>query len=128
MHDMHTSGKLDRTKGAARMRPCITAIHDHSQRLWLARNSALHATDDDTVRDIRSSENAEIKDLYKQPHLLRAGDRHYCERSLDRLLNGPPSTRRRWLRRVKKSIAEHLRDGGHQTLITGYLHTIQETV
>ena len=128
MHDMHTSGKLDRTKGAARMRTCITAIHDHSQRLWLARNSALHATDDDTVRDIRSSENAEIKDLYKQPHLLRAGDRHYCERSLDRLLNGPPSTRRRWLRRVKKSIAEHLRDGGHQTLITGYLHTIQETV
>ena len=82
----------------------------------------------EVVLDIRSSENAEIKDLYKKSHLLRAGDRHYFELSLDRLLNGPPSTRRRWLRRVKKSIAEHFRDGGQQTLITGYLPTIPEHV
>ena len=118
--EMYHSNHTDVALGMNRMRVCISSIYAHSQRMWIARNGVLHSNDDEQQLTIRSVEAAEIRSLYRKPHLLREGDRHYCERSLDRLLNGPPSTRRRWLRRVRKSMDEQRRDGGRQSLITNY--------
>jgi hypothetical protein len=39
---------------------------------------------------------------------------------LDKLLTSSTSTRRRWLRRVKKSILDLQRDGTRQSLITSF--------
>ena len=119
--DMYNEKEMDKSKGQERIRGCISAIYAHTHRMWISRNEALHSNDEDQLRDIRSTENAEIRDLHQKPHLLRAGDRHYCERSLEKLLKGPQSTRRRWLRRVRKSMEEHRSDGGQQALITSYL-------
>ena len=118
--DMYVPASTDTDLGAKRMRACISSIYEHSQRTWIARNEVLHSHEDAQLSNIRYAETAEIRALHQQPHLLQAGDRHYCERSLARLLNGPPSTRRRWLRRVRKSMDEHRRDGGRQSLITNY--------
>jgi hypothetical protein len=118
--DMYNPDVLDKGAGNHRMRECITAIYNHARRLWMARNEVLHSTDDEHQQSIRSVEIAEIKDMFSKPHLLRAGDRHYCERSMDKLIEGSASTRRKWLRRVRKSIAEQKRDGGIQSQITSY--------
>jgi hypothetical protein len=112
--DMHNPNRTDVAAGTKRM----TSIHAHASRLWTARNEVLHSKQDDAQANIRSSEVAEIRALHQQPHLLRgAGDRHYCERSLKRILQGTSSMRRRWLRRVRQSIAEHQSDGGRQSLV-----------
>ena len=100
------------------MKQIITAVGDHTRRLWLARNSVLHAKDDDQLAAIRTSEFAEIEYYHSNPHLLRMGDQHYCRRSLTKLLSSAPGTRRRWLRKVKRSTAELTKDGTRQTLIT----------
>ena len=118
--DMHNPNRTDIDAGKKRMKSLMTALHAHATRLWTARNEVLHSTQDDEQANIRSSEVAEIRILHQQPHLLRAGDRHYCERSLERILQGSPSMRRRWLRRVRQSIAEHQSDSGWQSLITNY--------
>jgi hypothetical protein len=102
------------------MSESIKALYEHSRRLWLVRNEVLHKQDDIQLRDIRSKEIAEIKQYHSQPHMVRAGDRHYCERSLQKLLSASDSTRRRWLRRIRKSRDEHKRDGGQQRLLTTY--------
>jgi hypothetical protein len=67
---MHDSGKTEVTAGVQRMRTCISAIYDHVTRIWTARNEVLHSADDDDQINIRSTEIAEIKALYRQPHLL----------------------------------------------------------
>jgi hypothetical protein len=123
--DMHVPGKLAMSDGAKRMRTCISAIYDHATRIWKARNGVLHSKDDDEQYHIRSKEVAEIKVLYQNPHLLRACDRHLLDRSLDSIIHGSPSLQRRWLRKVRRSIAENELDGGRQSLITQYfvLHT-----
>ena len=122
--DMLRRDRHEPDAGLRRMRTIISSIYDHSTRIWLARNEQLHSNEDILNRDIRSTEIAEIKALHKLPHLLRAGDRHYCAtRSLDRLLSSPASTRRWWLRRVRTSIEEHKKDGGRQSLITSYFAT-----
>ena len=121
--DILSTDRRDDYGGQSRMKTIITAVYEHSTRLWMSRNTTLHSNEDATIQDIRSVETAEIKALYRQPHLLKAEDRHYCDRSLDTLLTGPASTRRRWLRRVRKSIAEHKQDGGRQSLITSFFTT-----
>ena len=82
--DMNTPNKTDTALGVRYMRACISSIHGHSQRMWLARSGVLRSNDDDQLKTIRSAEAAKIRELYLQPHLLRIGDRHYCERSHER--------------------------------------------
>ncbi|KAI2501729.1 hypothetical protein MHU86_12735 [Fragilaria crotonensis] len=118
--DMYNTERIDTATGWKRMRSCMTALYDHATRMWTARNEILHTPGDDEQLHIRSAEIAEIQTLHKQPHLLRPGDRHYCERSLERLVNGSASNRRRWLRRVRRSIEDNKLDGGSQSLITNY--------
>ena len=118
--DMHHPHHVDTTAGASRMRQIIQATHVFTYETWLSRNSDLHQTDDADLAAIRSAELAEIRYYHGQPHLLQSSDRHYCSRSLDKLLTSSTSTRRRWLRRVKKSILDLQRDGTRQSLITSF--------
>ena len=118
--DMHEQGKLDKSAGAKRMKTCISAIYEHVTRIWKARNGVLHSKDDEGQNQIRSAEVAEIKALFQNPHLLRVCDRHLCDRSMESIIHGPISLQRRWIRKVRRSIAENERDGGRQSLITQY--------
>ena len=72
-----------------------------------------------------SAEALEIQYYHSRPYLLRHGDQHNCHRSLSKLLSGPPSTRRQWLRKVKQSSAELTKDGTtRQLLITTFFRPI----
>jgi hypothetical protein len=117
--EMHTNIR-DSRKGAKRMMQIISAICAHVRRLWIARNGCLHDTSDVDTQS-QSAQAIEIQYYHSRPHLLCQGDQHYCQRSLSRLLSGPPSTRRRWLRKVKQSSAELTKDGTtNQSLITSF--------
>lgn len=110
----------DVRKGEARMRTIISALCQHVRRLWIARNGCLHEATD-TFHPSPSAEAIEITYYHSRPHLLRHGDQHYCQRSLSKLLSGPASTRRRWLRKVKQSSADITKDGTvRQSLITSF--------
>ena len=117
---MFQSGVRDETKGNIRLRSIVNGIYEHSLRLWKARNEMLHNKTDSDLSRVRSSETAEIISMHANPELLRFSDRYLCSRPLDTLLSSAPSTRRRWLRRVKFSRALQDRDGARQSLITAF--------
>ena len=121
-YDMHDPRKHDRQMGEQRIRDILSKLHLFTLSLWQERNSVLHNREDTDLRLIRSSELAEIRQFHENPSLLCLADRHFCERSLERLLQSSASTRRRWLRRVKKSAASHLRDGQRQSLLTSFFN------
>jgi hypothetical protein len=75
-HDMFNNSR-DRRQGDNRIRSILRGIHDHTRRLWQARNTVLHSAQEEEMQDIRSKEVAEIKYFYSRPHLLRAADQHY---------------------------------------------------
>ena len=102
------------------MKSIIRSVGDHTRRLWMARNAILHSKSDQQLASIRSAEFAEIEYYHSRPHLLRTGDQHFCQRPLSNLLSGAPATRRRWLRKVKRSTAELTKDGTRQSLITNF--------
>ena len=116
------SGGKDETRGIARMRNLIDAVHAHNIRLWKSRNDVLHSKDDATLAEIRSSETVELTRLHGQPEQLSSADRYLCSRSLENLLSSAPATRRRWMRRVKESRDRHERDGSRQVLLTSFFH------
>ncbi len=121
--DMHTSTR-DPRAGHTRMQQIISALCQHTRRLWIARNGCLH---DSTSSILLSSaaEAIEIQYYHSRPHLLRPGDQHYCQRPLSKLLEGPPATRRRWLRKVKQSSAALTKDGTtRQSLITSFFSPV----
>ncbi|KAI2498643.1 hypothetical protein MHU86_15820 [Fragilaria crotonensis] len=121
--DMHTP-RCDPRAGNNRMQRIISALCQHTRRLWIARNGCLH---DSTSSNHLSStaEAIEIEYYHSRPHLLRIGDQHYCQRSLSKLLEGPSATRRRWLRKVKQSSAELTKDGtSRQSLITSFFSPV----
>ena len=119
-----SSPSREQRLGEQRMRGLLRSFHGHTRRLWISRNSALHSHSDATLMDIRSQEVAEIKFFHNRPELLLSSDRHLCHRSLDRLLSGSSSTRRRWLRMVKRSTAEMTKDGTQQSRITNFFAPI----
>jgi hypothetical protein len=110
----------DDRQGESTIKTTMKGLAEHFSRLWEARNKVLHDTKDEEMCDVRSMEIAEIKYYFSRPHLLRFDDRHYCEGSLAKLLNGRSSNRRRWLRRVKTSIEIQKVQGSRQTRITSY--------
>ena len=121
---MLQGGKRDEAKGTHRMRMLLDIIHSHCIRLWKSRNEALHDKSDADLSALRSSETAEITQLYSQPDQMCYSDRYLCARPLEQLLRSTPATRRRWLRRVKASRDLHIRDGSRQVLITAFLHPL----
>ena len=114
----------DSHTGEKRMRNILRSLHDHTRRLWLSRNTVLYSDADVTLADIRSQEVAEIKFYHSRPELLLSLDQHLCHRSLSRLLSGSSSTRRRWLRMVKRSSADMTKDGTRQSRITSFFAPI----
>ena len=117
--DMHSSTKRDSKQGEARMKAIISALCAHVRRLWIARNGCLHDATD-RAASVQTAEDVEIAYYHARPHLLRLGDQHYCRRQLSSILSGSASTRRRWLRKVKRSTADLTKDGTTQTLITKF--------
>ena len=121
--DMHTP-RCDPRAGNNRMQRIISALCQHTRRLWIARNGCLH--DSTSSNHLPSTPEAiEIEYYHSRPHLLRTGDQHYCQRSLSKLLEGPSATRRRWLRKVKQLSAELTKDGtSRQSLITSFFRPV----
>jgi hypothetical protein len=106
----------------------ISTSHEFTYATWIARNGNLHQTDDEALENIRSTELAEIRHYHANPNLLLAPDRHYCSRPIDRLVSGSAATRRRWLARVKKSVANHTLDRSWQTRIDSFFVSHPDTV
>ena len=92
-HDFHNPNRLETARGDSRMRSIIDATNEFTRLLWLSRNSALHAKEDDDVRAIRDIEIAEIRLYHSMPHLFPPHDQHYCSGSLAKLLSGSASNR-----------------------------------
>ena len=126
--DMHTPGRQDSTKGDDRMRSIISAAHVFTYATWIARNGDLHQTNDDALVNIRSTELAKIRHYHGNPNLLLASNRHFCSRPLDCLVFGSAATRRRWLNRVKKSVADNTLDSSRQTRIDSFFVSRPDTV
>jgi hypothetical protein len=120
---MFQVGQIDATKGLTSMLRIMNAIHDHSIRMWLSRNQVLHSKEDTDLDRIRSAATAEITLMHGQPEFMCTADRYLCSRSLSSLLSSSPSTRRRWLSRVKVSRERHSKDGTRQPLITSFFRT-----
>ena len=118
-YDMHGNVR-DIRKGETRMKEIISALSAHFRRLWISRNGVLHSPNDENLASIRSAESVEIEYYHSRPHLLRTGDKHYCDRPLSSILSGTSATRRRWLRKVKQSSADLTKDGTRQTLLTNF--------
>ena len=110
------------------MRSIISAAHEFTYATWIARNGDLHQTNDDTLANIRSTELAEIRHYHGNSNLLLASDRHFCTRPLDRLVSGSAATRRRWLTRVKKSVAANIPDSSKQTRLDSFFEPRPDTV
>ena len=119
--EMYTEATHNERQGDFMVRSILLGVSDHFSRLWEARSKVLHDTSDKELCDVRSTEMAEVKYYFSRPELLRFDDRHYCEGSLTALVNGRSSHRRRWLRRVKKSIELKASQGGRQSLITSFV-------
>jgi hypothetical protein len=114
--DLNHPTKIDENQGASRMR-AINATYNHTSRIWKARNAVLHAPDDTELADIQSAEFAEIRAIHGNPECLGLSDRHMCHRSIKSLPGGSAATRRRWLRRAKRSMARQQLERRNQTLI-----------
>jgi hypothetical protein len=124
--DMLSATKSDQPKGLQRLRTCISAIHIFTRTLWLARNSVLHEeTQINNLNTARTAEQVEVSYYHQRPQLLRFDDRHLCDRSLNKLLSGSSSTRRRWLRLIKSSVQLHAIDGKRQTTIQSFFPTVR---
>ena len=121
--DMYT-GRKDSRLGASRLQSIHQAFFYHTRCMWLSRNSVLHSKEDASLLFTRSTEAAEIQYFHSRPHLLRIGDRHYCNRPLEKLLHGPASSRRRWLRKVKLSATELSNEGARQSLISSFFQPL----
>ena len=120
MRDMYHSTKTDEVQGSYRMRQVLQATYAHNLRIWRSRNEVLHSSTIPQLSDIRSAEFAELRHIHGNPESLCLADRHMCEGNIERLLGGSSTTRRRWLRRAKRSIARYQREGKNQTRNTQF--------
>jgi hypothetical protein len=110
-----------------RIQAALNQLYTRNQSMWRGRNEMLHGSSETELSCIYTMESAAIRYYHSRPHLLAACDRHYyCERSLLSILQGSPSTRCRWLRRVRSARAAYLKDGRLQTRITGYFNSKQD--
>ena len=125
--DLFSVSKMDDQLGAYRMIQMVKMLYAFNASMWKSRNEILHSTDSQSMAEIRSTENAEIRYLFTNPDLLAFNDRHLCAGSLDSLLQGSAPTRRRWLRRAKLSSENARQDSARQSLITSFFVRPGET-
>jgi hypothetical protein len=115
--------ELQEGHGFQRLKTILTYLHQVAISLWKARNQVLHKSGDQELQHIRDLEIAEVKEIHAHPERLQAGDRHYCERSLESILKKGPATRRRWLRYTKLSRDRMQKDGKRQMLLTHFFRS-----
>ena len=119
--DIDNADKYCEAKGNARLRKAMSRIYEYTKATWEHRNAMLHTKDATAMAvSIRSAAQVEIKHYHGRPNLLRFDDRHLCDRPLSKLLDGSPSTQRRWLRLVRKSMEADQRKGRTQTTMTSF--------
>ncbi|KAI2490403.1 hypothetical protein MHU86_24159 [Fragilaria crotonensis] len=119
-HAMFDSSPAKPDIGFYRIHNILKAAHVLTQTTWKAQNKMLHDHHDAINRHIREAEAAEITAMHRQSENLRAGDRHYCEQPLEKILNKLASSRRRWIRYMKMAQDRSSRDGKRQTLLTNF--------
>jgi len=112
------------SRGLSRISSILKALSTFTRSLWLSRNTVLHSDDADNLIT-RSTEAAEITFLHNNSQLLRFDDRYLCRRSLSGILKGAPSTRRRWLRLVKRSVEQNSIEAARQTSITSFFPRVR---
>ncbi|KAI2512859.1 hypothetical protein MHU86_1405 [Fragilaria crotonensis] len=110
----------DRVEGANRLRRSIRALYVYTTGVWRARNSALHESDDDLNRRLRSNMHDTILQLHRNPDQICFDDRYLCEMPLETLLKSSAATQRRWIKKMRESRAMYTRLGEQQTLITSF--------
>jgi hypothetical protein len=106
--------------GFPKLTSILRHIHHVNQRLWKSRNTVLHQSDEQALKDLRDSEAREIREMYAHPDLLQTGDRHYCDAPLDDILKKSTASRRRWLRYTRMSRERMIKDGKRQLLMTQF--------
>ena len=119
------SGNQSDSGSDRRLYTGLKGILSRAHSMWQARNQALHGSSETEESRIYTTESATIRYYHSRPHLLGVSDQHYCTQSLLRILRGSPSTRRRWLMRVRKARAAFLKDGQHQRRITAYYRMVK---
>jgi hypothetical protein len=105
----------------------LLAIAIFTRTIWLGRNDALHKKTETEDSLIYSTESAEIRHYHANPNILPASDRHYCSTPLSTLIRSRPSTRRRWLQRIRTARANFIKHGSHQRSITDYVQRTERT-
>ncbi|KAI2499411.1 hypothetical protein MHU86_15056 [Fragilaria crotonensis] len=113
--------KLENKAGISRTHKALTATATFTRSIWLGRNDTLHKQKETEDSLVYSTESAEIRHYHSHPQNLPASDRHYCSTPLSTLIRSRPSTRRRWLQRVRKARAMLLKHGSYQRSITQYI-------
>jgi hypothetical protein len=104
-----------------RIQDAIHRLHSQNYRMWKGHNNALHGgTSENELSIIYTLESFAIRHYHSQPHLLAAGDCHYCAHSLISILHSSPSTQCCWLLRVWRARAAYIKDGRQQTQMTMY--------
>ncbi len=111
-------------KGISILRGILLSFHQLTQQLWKGRNHVLHVSQDMELRHIHDIKAAEIRELHSKPDQIQAGDRHFCERPIETILQKAPSSRRRWLRYMRMARTPMSADGKRQLLMTSFYHPL----
>ena len=119
--------QLEPPAGKSRTHKALLAIAIFTRTIWLGRNDALHKKTETEDSLIYSAESAEIRHYHANPNILPASDRHYCSTPLSTLIRSRPSTRRRWLQRIRTARANFIKHGSHQRSITDYVQRTKRT-
>jgi hypothetical protein len=69
----------------------LSALHAHTRNIWLGRNEILHVDKDTKDAAIYTAESAELRHYHSSPTSPPSSDRHYCQVSLNKLLQCEPS-------------------------------------
>jgi hypothetical protein len=85
--------QTENSKGQHRIRQALHSIHEFTREIWLERNAALHEHKDTADAIIYTAESAELCHYHADLTLLPPSDRHYCNISLNKLLQSNPSVR-----------------------------------
>lgn len=112
-----------RNDGHHRLTKAVRALYNLTSKLWKGRNEKLHANENATSLDIRTTIDAEIAEYQRNPANLSVHDQHYCDMPIQVLLRKPPSYKRRWLHRVREASARFQLESGQQHRITSFFKT-----
>lgn len=119
--NIHVPTQMDPSKGKTGLCSMIDATYKFICDTWLSRNSALHGIlGGSDALQICNAEVAEIWHYHSLPHLLPAHAQHYSSHLLNKLIKGPASNQRQWLRKVKKSVSYYQQDGSRQPPLTSF--------